>query len=73
MVNDEVLGNLKILVNSPKHWEPLSNYLNNLMGVEINRLVFADTHESVKEIQGNIRTIRRILALPEEVRARDRK
>ena len=72
MIKDEVLGNLKILVNSPKHWEPLSMYLNELLTVECNRLIFADTHESVKEIQGSIKNIRRILSLPEEVRARDR-
>lgn len=72
MIKDEVLGNLKILVNSPKHWDPLHKYLNELLGVEFNRLVYADNYESIKEIQGNIRTLRRIIALPEEVRARDK-
>lgn len=73
MVKDDVLGNLKITVNSPKHWGPFHTYLNELLVVECNRLIFADTLESIKEIQGSIKTIRRLIALPEEVRSRDRK
>lgn len=72
-MKDTVLSQCKILVNSPKHWDPLHQYLNELLGVEYNRLVFAETHPAIKEIQGNIKTIKRILALPEEVRHRDKK
>lgn len=68
-MDKQILGQCKIVVNSPKHWEPLQKYINELLGVEYNRLVFADTYESVKEIQGTIKTLKRILALPEEVRA----
>lgn len=71
-MDTQILSHCKILVNSPKHWEPLHNYLNELLGVEYNRLVFAETFESIKEIQGNIKTIKRILSLPEEVKRRDK-
>jgi len=63
----KLLRNCKILVASPQHWDPLKNLLNEQLGVEFNRLVYADTIEKIKEVQGNIRTIRWILALPEEI------
>lgn len=66
-MEERVLRNCKILVASPQHWEPLKELLNERMGVEINRLVYADTIENIKEVQGNIKMIRWLLSLPKEI------
>lgn len=69
-MEDQLLRECKILVSSPQHWEPLRKLLNEMLGVEFNRLVYADKIEAIKEIQGNIKTLRRLLSLPEDVNRR---
>jgi hypothetical protein len=66
-MDDKLLRDCKILVSSTQHWGPLKDLLNERLGTEFNKLVYADTVESVKEIQGNIKTLRWLLALPQNV------
>lgn len=71
-MDPKVYETCKYAVNTPQCWGPLSKYLNEVMGEEINKLVYADTFEKIKEVQGSIKMIRRFLDLPNEVSRRDK-
>lgn len=66
-MDNKTLAHCKILVSSPTHWDPLKELLNEQLGTEFNRLVYAESFEKIKEIQGSIRTIKWILSLPETI------
>jgi hypothetical protein len=66
-MDPKIIEDCKIIVNTPQYWAPLSKYMNEILGEEINRLVYADTLERIKEVQGSIKTIRRLLDLPNVV------
>lgn len=67
MIEQKVFEECKIVTNQAQYWDPIRKLLNEILGEEINRLVFADDLAKIKECQGAIKTLRRLINLPNEV------
>ena len=73
MIDTKYFEDCKIVTNQHQYWSPINNLLNQMLGEEINRLVYADDLEKIKECQGTIKTLRRLIDLPNEVSRREGK
>lgn len=71
MIETKFYEDCKIVTNQPKYWDPLHKLLNQMLGEEFNRLVMADDLAKIKECQGTIKTLRRLIDLPNEVSRRE--